>query len=151
MEEKREEEREKALLREFEKYGETFIDGLVEKAREVVGDDPTLTHKVLEAVLSGARRRKKAIYESKRVHGVYSLPPRFRPYFEIARDYAYSKGWIRKNTDAQFANFCIRVAVENILKWMKSEEATLAQMAKESEQSEGESDKSRESEKDSQR
>ena len=143
MKERREEE--EKLLKEFEKYGETFIDGLVEKAREVVGDDPTLTHRVLEAVLSGARKRKKAIYERKRVHGVYSLPPRFRPYFEIAKEYSYSKNWIRKNTDSQFVNFCIRVTVENILKRLRAEDATLAQTVKESEQSEEESDKSRES------
>ena len=149
MEERREEE--EKLLKEFEKYGETFIDGLVEKAREVVGDDPTLTHRVLEAVLSGARKRKKAIYERKRVHGVYSLPPRFRPYFEIAKEYSYSKNWIRKNTDAQFVNFCIRVTVENIIKRLRQEDATLAQTVKESEQSSEESDKSREGEKDSQR
>jgi len=149
MEERREEE--EKLLKEFEKYGETFIDGLVEKAREVVGDDPTLTHRVLEAVLSGARKRKKAIYERKRVHGVYSLPPRFRPYFEIAKEYSYSKNWIRKNTDAQFVNFCIRVTVENIIKRLRQEDATLAQTVKESEQSSEESDKSREGEKDNQR
>ena len=148
MEERREEE--EKLLKEFEKYGETFIDGLVEKAREVVGDDPTLTHRVLEAVLSGARKRKKAIYERKRVHGVYSLPPRFRPYFEIAKEYAYSKNWIRKNTDSQFVNFCIRVTVENIIKRLRQEDAEFARMARESEQSSEESDKSRESVKDNQ-
>jgi len=149
MKERREEE--EKLLKEFEKYGETFIDGLVEKAREVVGDDPTLTHRVLEAVLSGARKRKKAIYERKRVHGVYSLPPRFRPFFEIAKEYSYSKNWIRKNTDAQFVNFCIRVTVENILKRLKAEDAEFARMARESEQSEEGNDKSHESEKDNQR
>ena len=148
MEERREEE--EKLLKEFEKYGETFIDGLVEKAREVVGDDPTLTHRVLEAVLSGARKRKKAIYERKRVHGVYSLPPRFRPFFEIAKEYSYSKNWIRKNTDSQFVNFCIRVTVENIIKRLRQEDATLAQTVKESEQSSEGNDKSREGEKDNQ-
>jgi len=148
MKERREEE--EKLLKEFEKYGETFIDGLVEKAREVVGDDPTLTHRVLEAVLSGARKRKKAIYERKRVHGVYSLPPRFRPYFEAAREYAFSKNWIKKNTDAAFANFCIRVTVENIIKRLRAEDATLAQTVKESEQSSEGNDKSREGGKDSQ-
>lgn len=149
MAEKREKEEE--LLKEFEKYGETLLNGLMDRVRKVAGEDPILTEKVLKAVLRGVRKSKRAIYERGRVHGVYSLPPRFRPYFEACVNYAYSKGWISKPSNSQFANFCIRVTVENIIKRLRQEDAELARMARESEQSEEESDKSREAEKDSRR
>jgi len=149
MEERR--EKEEKLLKEFEKYGETLLDGLMDRVRKVTGEDPILTEKVLKAVLRGVRKSKRAMYERERVHGVYSLPPRFRPYFEAAREYAFSKNWIKKNTDAAFANFCIRVTVENIIRRLRQEDAEFARMAKESEQLAEGNDKSREGEKDNQR
>jgi len=148
MEERR--EKEEKLLKEFEKYGETLLDGLMDRVRKVTGEDPILTEKVLKAVLRGVRKSKRAMYERERVHGVYSLPPRFRPYFEAAREYAFSKNWIKKNTDAAFANFCIRVTVENIIRRLRQEDEALARREAESEQSSEESDKSRESVKDNQ-
>jgi len=50
---------------------------------------------------------------------------------EIAKEFAYSKGWISRPTNAQFARWAIEVVIQNLLKKEREEDKQLARAEEE--------------------
>jgi len=142
---------EEAILREFEGYGERFLEDVVTRLKRLGESDPELAMKAMKAVLGGVKKKYVEVYKHVRVQAMVTLPPSWRIPFIACREYAYAKGWIDKNSNARFAVFCVKTVIQNLLRRMKAEDEALARREEESEQSEEGSDKSREAEKDSQR
>ena len=145
-----EEQREKAL-EEAKKLGEEAASALAERLREIAGDDPESSLRLFQAYISGVRKGYKRLYAQKRKLIRIHLAPKWTLAFEAAKQYSYSRGWIKEPRDTLFARFCVITVIQNIIKRLKAEDAALVQTVKESEQSSEESDKSREGEKDNQR
>ena len=145
-----EEQRERAL-EEVEKLGAKAAEELAGRLREIAGDDPESSLRLFQAYISGARKGYKRLYAQKRKLIRIHLAPKWTLAFEAAKQYSYSRGWIEEPRDTLFARFCVITVIQNIIKRLRAEDAALVQTVKESEQSEEESDKSREGEKDNQR
>jgi len=145
-----EEQRERAL-EEVEKLGAKAAEELAGRLREIAGDDPESSLRLFQAYISGVRKGYKRLYAQKRKLIRIHLAPKWTLAFEAAKQYSYSRGWIEEPRDTLFARFCVITVIQNLLRRMKAEDAEFARMAKESEQSSEGNDKSRESEKDSQR
>jgi len=105
------------------------VEEIFERVREVARERPDLASRLYKAVQGGYRRGRRKAYDSMRVKGSYSLPPRFRPYFEICKEYAFSRGWISKPSNSEFAAFCIRTVIQNLLRKMREEDAEIARKA----------------------
>ena len=106
------------------------VEEIFERVREVAARGrPDLASRLYKAVQGGYRRGRRKAYDSMRVKGSYSLPPRFRPYFEICKEYAFSRGWISKPSNSEFAAFCIRTVIQNLLRKMREEDAEIARKA----------------------
>ncbi len=145
-----EEQRERAL-EEVEKLGAKAAEELAGRLREIAGDDPESSLRLFQAYISGVRKGYKRLYAQKRKLIRIHLAPKWTLAFEAAKQYSYSRGWIEEPRDTLFARFCVITVIQNILKRLRQEDATLVQRGAESEQSEEESDKSREAEKDNRR
>jgi len=145
-----EEQRERAL-EEVEKLGAKAAEELAGRLREIAGDDPESSLRLFQAYISGVRKGYKRLYAQKRKLIRIHLAPKWTLAFEAAKQYSYSRGWIEEPRDTLFARFCVITVIQNIIKRLRAEDAALVQTVKESEQSEEESDKSREGEKDNQR
>ena len=107
------------------------VEEIFERVREVARERPDLASRLYKAVQGGYRRGRRKAYDSMRVKGSYSLPPRFRPYFEICKEYAFSRGWISKPSNSEFAAFCIRTVIQNLLRRMREEDEEIARKARE--------------------
>ena len=118
-------EEEERISAELEKS----VEEIFERVREIARERPDLASRLYKAVQGGYKRGRKRAYDSMRVRGSYSLPPRFRPYFEICKEYAYSKGWISKPSNSEFAAFCIRTVIQNLLRMMRQEDEEIARKA----------------------
>jgi len=105
------------------------VEEIFERVREVARERPDLASRLYKAVQGGYRRGRRKAYDSMRVKGSYSLPPRFRPYFEICKEYAFSRGWISKPSNSEFAAFCIRTVIQNLLRMMRQEDKEIARKA----------------------
>ena len=144
-----EEQRERAL-EEVEKLGAKAAEELAGRLREIAGDDPESSLRLFQAYISGVRKGYKRLYAQKRKLIRIHLAPKWTLAFEAAKQYSYSRGWIEEPRDTLFARFCVITVIQNILKRLRQEDATLVQRGAESEQSSEESDKSRESARDNQ-
>jgi len=101
------------------------VEELFDRLREFSRKNPELAGRLFKAVQGGYKRGRRKVYDSMRVRGSYSLPPRFRPYF-ICKEYAFSKGWISKPSNSEFAAFCIRTVIQNLLRRRREEEEEIA-------------------------
>ena len=115
------------ILSDFERS----IEEIFERVKEVADKNPEVASRLYEAVQRGYKRGRKKAYESMRLRVSVSLPPRLRPYFEACVNYAYSKGWISRPTNAQFARWAIEVVIENILKKAREEDEQIARAEEE--------------------
>jgi len=125
MVEKSEEER----ISEIEKGFARSVEELFDRLKEVSRKNPELAGRLFKAVQGGYKRGRRKVYDSLRVRGSYSLPPSLRPYFEIAKEYSYSRGWISKPSNSEFVAFCIRTVIQNLLRMMREEDAEIARKA----------------------
>jgi len=110
---------------------ERSVEEIFERVREVARERPDLASRLYKAVQGGYKRGRRKAYDALRVKGSYSLPPRFRPYFEICKEYAFSRGWISKPSNSEFAAFCIRTVIQNLLRRMREEDEEIARKARE--------------------
>ena len=106
------------------------MEELFDRLREFSRKNPELAGRLFKAVQGGYKRGRRKVYDSMRVRGSYSLPPRFRPYF-ICKEYAFSKGWISKPSNSEFAAFCIRTVIQNLLRRRREEEEEIARKGRE--------------------
>jgi len=106
------------------------VEEIFERVREVAARGrPDLASRLYKAVQGGYKRGRKKTYDSMRVRGTYSLPPKYKLAFEACVQYAYSKGWISKPSPSKFASFAIRVVIENLLRKMREEDKEIARKA----------------------
>lgn len=122
MEKSEEEERISAEI-------ERSVEEIFERVREVARENPLIAERVFKAVQSGYKRGRRRAYDSMRVRGTYSLPPKWKVAFEACVQYAYSRGWISAPSPSNFAAFCIRTVIQNLLRKIREEDAEIARKA----------------------
>jgi len=119
------------VFEDVRRLGEKDAEELAKKLSDYVREDPEGSLKLFKAYIGGVRRAYKKLYEKGRIQLRVSLPPSWRPYFEVCVNYAYGRGWIRPPTYSEFSRWAIKQVISHILKEEKKEREKLARAEEE--------------------
>jgi len=109
----------------YEKRGREAVRELMEKIRRDGKEDPILALLAARGVLKAIRAEYRRAYQAQRLQLRITISPKERLLFEACRDFCYSKGWLKENTNRAFLRFCVELVMKKLAKQMKQEEEAL--------------------------
>ena len=113
---------EKEIEEAYEKKGREAVRELMEEIRR---KDPILALLAARGVLKAIKAEYRRAYQAQRLQLRITISPKERVLFEACRDFCYSKGWLKQNTNRAFLRFCVERTVDSVLKKMEEEDAAL--------------------------
>jgi len=114
----------------YEKRGREAVRELMEKIRRDGKEEPILALLAARGVLKAIKAEYRRAYQAQRLQLRITISPKERLLFEACREFAYSKGWLKEDTNRAFLRFCVETVLKNIWRQLKKEEKQLLREGK---------------------
>jgi len=118
------------VFEDVQRLGEKDAEELAKKLSDYVREDPEGCLKLFKAYMGGVRRGYKKLYDAQRLQLRITISPKDRLLFEACREFAFSKNWIRENSNRAFLRFCVETVLKNIWRQLKKEDEQLLREGK---------------------